>query len=489
MFAPLLQTRRKICLLIIKDRDCTRDTPIIHGGPDEPIYGTGRVIRPYYPGKSSSDYEKSIYLPELLPLEDYDLIIVLFSGGKDSAAAYFKLLELGVPKDKIELWHHDVDGGHPDRRMDWPVTQAYVRSFAEAEGTPLRLSWRVGGFWAEVYRLGASLPVEYEDAGEVHICRLTPAQLESERLRAQIMNEECPEMAVELKQYGCRMKFPAKSGDLARRWCSASLKIDVADAVVRNLAALGHTMRLPAKGGIEQGRYCSPNLKRRVGDSTLLDLSRLGELGHRGKLPAKSGCHQGRWCSGSLKAEVQSGVMVNLEQTQNGVRVLIVSGERRGESTGRSKYNEMELHRCNATARAHRLVHAWRPVIDYTEKDVWEVIKRHRLRPHPCYICGWNRCSCMMCIFSRPTLWAGIRELFPEDYEAFRQDEIRLGFTLDTKMDLDTFVGEAPSCVCHDDPKALHQLVTGVYSVGDVYTTGTWNYPAGAFHGAEGGPC
>lgn len=181
--------------------------------------------------------------------------------------------------------------------------------------------------------------------------------------------------------------------------------------------------------------------------------------------------------------------MANLGQTGRGVRILIASGERRGESTSRSKYNEMELHRCNATARAKRLVHAWRPVIDYTERDVWEVIKRHRATPHPCYTCGWNRCSCMMCIFSRPTLWAGIRELFPTDYEAFRQDEIRLGFTLDTKVDLDTFVGNAPSCVCRDDPKALHQLVSGEFNVADVYTTGIWNYPAGAFRGAEGGPC
>ena len=98
-----------------------------------------------------------------------------------------------MPKEKIELWHHDVDGGHPDRRMDWPVTQAYVRAFAQAEGLPLRLSWRIGGFWAEVYRLGASLPIEYEDSGVIRTCRLTPAQLESDRLRAQILAEECPE--------------------------------------------------------------------------------------------------------------------------------------------------------------------------------------------------------------------------------------------------------------------------------------------------------
>lgn len=171
------------------------------------------------------------------------------------------------------------------------------------------------------------------------------------------------------------------------------------------------------------------------------------------------------------------------------MKVLVVSGERRGESSGRAKYNEMEIHRTNAEAKAHRLVHQWRPVIDYSEKDVWEVLKRHNVNPHPCYRAGWNRCSCAMCIFSTPKLFAGIRELYPEDYALLKQDEEILGFTLDNKCDLDTFVGDAESCVYHGDLAAIHSLVTGEFTVDDVYVKGNWMYPAGAFHGAEGGPC
>lgn len=89
-----------------------------------------------------------------------------------------------------------------------------------------------------------------------------------------------------------------------------------------------------------------------------------------------------------------------------------------GESPNRSKYNEMEIHRTNVTAKARRLVHQWRPVIDFSLRDIWEINRRRRLWPHPCYICGWNRCSCMMCIFSLPSHWAGIRELFPDDFKA-----------------------------------------------------------------------
>ena len=230
-----------------------------------------------------------------------------------------------------------------------------------------------------------------------------------------------------------------------------------------------------------------------VADTVMSNLSSLGKLeeigGKRGKFPAKGGTHQGRWCSGNLKAAVQDSVTSNLDKTRQNVKVLVVSGERRGESAGRSKYNEMEIHRTNAEAKAHRTVHQWRPVIDYSEKDVWEVLKRHRVNPHPCYRCGWNRCSCAMCIFSTPTLFAGIKELYPEDYALLRQDEQILGFTLDNKCDLDSFVGDARSCVYHGDARALHCLLTGEYTVDDVFVSGKWLYPAGAFHGAEGGPC
>lgn len=411
-------------------------------------YGVGERIRPVIPSKNETPFEKKIYLPELLPLEEYDKIIVLFSGGKDSAAAYLELIRMGVPKDKIELWHHDIDGHHPTRRMDWPVTQNYIRAFAEAEGVHLRVSWRRNGFWGEVYRLGASWQIEYEDGGETKTCRLSDKQIKSLELREKVLSELEQQ---ELKSLGNRMKFPAKSGDLAQRWCSSYLKITVADTVIRNL-------------------------------------DELKEIGGRYKFPAKSGCHQGRWCSGSLKAQVESGLYPNIDQLRENIKILVVSGERRDESAGRARYNEMEIHRTNATAKARRLVHQWRLVIDYTEREVWDVLKRHRITPHPCYATGWNRCSCMMCIFSLPKHWAGIKELFPEQYAEVVADEKRLGFTLDNKKNLDEYTGSTPSCVVWDNKKAIHQLKTGEFNKSDIYTK-EWQYPAGAFQGAVGGPC
>lgn len=68
----------------IKDIDCTVDTPVTRGKKDKPIYGTGKRIKPRVPGRRETKHMEEIYLEELLPLEEYDLIVVLISGGSCS---------------------------------------------------------------------------------------------------------------------------------------------------------------------------------------------------------------------------------------------------------------------------------------------------------------------------------------------------------------------------------------------------------------------
>src|SRR6059058_5482752 len=73
---------------------------------------------------------------QLLPLDAYDLCIVSFSGGKDSLAVVLDLLERGVPRERVQLWHQDVDGEHgvDPSFIDWPCTSAYVRAVGAALG-------------------------------------------------------------------------------------------------------------------------------------------------------------------------------------------------------------------------------------------------------------------------------------------------------------------------------------------------------------------
>ena len=82
---------------------------------------------------------------------DYDKYVIAFSGGKDSIATFLHLLDCGVPKERIELWHHDIDGVG-EVFMDWPVTHDYCKKFAAAFDVPIYFSWKVGGFKKELLR-------------------------------------------------------------------------------------------------------------------------------------------------------------------------------------------------------------------------------------------------------------------------------------------------------------------------------------------------
>jgi 3'-phosphoadenosine 5'-phosphosulfate sulfotransferase (PAPS reductase)/FAD synthetase len=141
----------------------------------------------------------------LLPLENYDKIIVSFSGGKDSLALLLTLLECDVPKDKILLWHQQVDGDQHGL-MDWACTTAYCRQIAKVLGIRLLFQWKHGGFEREMLRENSlTAPTSYECLdGKVRTSGGVRGKLST------------------------RKKFPQVSADLKVRWCSAYLKIDVA---------------------------------------------------------------------------------------------------------------------------------------------------------------------------------------------------------------------------------------------------------------------
>lgn len=491
---------------VLRDIDCTIHTPVVLGHPAEPIYGRGIPVIPRCASKNTSKTDKRIYLRELLPLEEYDLVILLFSGGKDSTAAFYYLLELGVPREKIELWHHDLNGAHPIRLMDWPVTMAYVDSFAKAEGVRRRVSRRVNGFWGEVYRIGASYPIEYEsDDGTYIQCALSAIQKESDRLREQIMREVMPNDDFTFEN----------SAELNRTWCARYEELllqDIVTVEMERLAKEGNERIYPdiaraiatgnASANTEllareyimqikhpdcQGNGSCPGCGS-AGENVKRDISALKNLQpFHLRLPAIQAIERGRYCTSVAKSKVLNRAVVDLTGLTP-TKILVVSGERRGESKNRAAYNETELHPTNATIRGNRLVHWWRPVIDHSEKDVWVRIKRHRCVPHPVYACGWNRCSCMMCIFSRREQWAGVRELFPDEFKRLVKDERILGYNMHIGVPLEDYIGDAVSCVCYDNPIAIRQLVEGVFTPEEIYTN-EWVYPAGAFRGSEGGPC
>ena len=158
-------------------------------------------------------------------LNDYDKIIVAFSGGKDSLACLLHILDLGIDKNKIELWHHDVDG-RSSNFMDWACTDDYCRKVAETFNVKIYYSWKVGGFEREMLRDNS---------------RTAPTAFEQ------------PDGTI--KQVGgtrgkesTRLKFPQVSPDLSVRWCSAYLKIDVCATAIRNQERFNNSRTLVVTG-------------------------------------------------------------------------------------------------------------------------------------------------------------------------------------------------------------------------------------------------
>lgn len=244
---------------------------------------------------------------ELFPLDEYDKIIISESGGKDSITCLFKLLDDGIPPEKIELWHQSIDGGgeqHVDF-MDWPVTESYIEAVGQYFGIKTVFQWRAFGIQGEMMRKDSLTgDVYYMDNGKIVHLPTKQGKLST------------------------RLKWPALSPDLRVRWCSAYVKIDVFRRVLNNHPDFQGTIEQPLK-------------------------------------------------------------------------ILVITGERREESPNRARYLESEIHSCNSRTR---IVHAWRPVIDRSERSIWDAYEKRKFLPHPAYLLGWNRTSCFGCIFSTPDL-------------------------------------------------------------------------------------
>lgn len=146
--------------------------------------------------------------PEII-LQDCDFIELFFYRGKDSLACLLWILDEGVPREKITLHHHLIDGKGEDF-MGWPVTGSYCKAVADAFGVNYQESWREGGFLGEMLRENQrTKPARFE---------LEPGQLIA--------------IGGTNGKLNTRRKFPQVSASLSVRWCS--LKIDIGSAYLRN---------------------------------------------------------------------------------------------------------------------------------------------------------------------------------------------------------------------------------------------------------------
>jgi 3'-phosphoadenosine 5'-phosphosulfate sulfotransferase (PAPS reductase)/FAD synthetase len=139
--------------------------------------------------------------------------------------------------------------------------------------------------------------------------------------------------------------------------------------------------------------------------------------------PVQKGGRTYRWCSAVAKIDLGRSHISNRADFY-GKRILTVSGERAEESKARGNYLLREFD--GGHGGKHRHVERWRPIHRWCEIDVWALIYRWRIRPHPAYMLGWGRLSCMVCIFGGPNAWASVGEIQPWRLDRFVQVERQL---------------------------------------------------------------
>lgn len=317
-------------------------------------------------------------------VEAYDHFVVGFSGGKDSVACVLHLLDLGVPRDRIELHHHLVDGYGEAPFMDWPVTESYCRAFARAFELNLYFSWKEGGFKREMLRnQSATAPIRWQkpDLALGHSGGAGPA--------------------------GTRLRFPQVSADLSVRWCSSYLKIDVCASLLRNESRFAHG------------------------------------------------------------------------------KTLVVTGERAEESSARAKYHSFEPHRTDNRngVRTSRYIDHWRPVHSWTETEVWSIIERYRVNPHPAYHLGWGRTSCALCIFGNARQLAAAELVLPEQFATVANFEEEFGVTIKRKASM------RATARAHYQGITLDPIWTEIARSRDFtppILVDNWTLPSGAFGDSSG---
>jgi 3'-phosphoadenosine 5'-phosphosulfate sulfotransferase (PAPS reductase)/FAD synthetase len=145
-----------------------------------------------------------------------------------------------------------------------------------------------------------------------------------------------------------------------------------------------------------------------------------------------------------------------------------------------------EQHR---TTNKKRMVHHFRPVIDWDERAVWEAMESAGIRPHPCYELGWGRCSCALCIFGNANQWATAKHVLPRQFAEVAAYEKRFKKTIHRTKSVEQLVSEGSSYLkdltSDEAHSALLQAQSPSYELN--IRPDRWELPAGAYK-KDGGP-
>ncbi len=203
-----------------------------------------------------------------------------------------------------------------------------------------------------------------------------------------------------------------------------------------------------------------------------------GPKGTRRMFPQVSASLSTRWCSSYNKIGVGAAYITNNDKFLSG-RTLVVTGERAEESTSRAKYAAFEPHRTDNRngARVKRYIDHWRPVHQWSEQEVWAIMERFRVQPHPAYLLGFGRTSCLSCIFGSRDQWATVRVLAPVKFERIANYEREFKVTIHRKLSVIEQANAGTPYKMDDRIKALAMSTT----YDEPIIVDNWHLPSGAY--------
>lgn len=215
-----------------------------------------------------------------------------------------------------------------------------------------------------------------------------------------------------------------------------------------------------------------------------------GKEGRRMRFPQVSADLRVRWCSAYLKIDVMDRALRN-DPRFSGKRTLVITGERAEESPARARYATMEPHRADGrAARSRRHVDTWRVAHSMTEREVWSIIERYRVVPHPAYRAGWGRVSCASCIFGSRDQWASLAKIAPDHVEKIASYEERFGSTIKRSESVREQVAKGTPYAVLETPEgrqAVREALSREWTRPVVLGPDeVWTLPAGAFGDAAG---
>lgn len=189
--------------------------------------------------------------------------------------------------------------------------------------------------------------------------------------------------------------------------------------------------------------------------------------------------------------------MVIQKTTELGVKEIIPLVTERAqirETRKQGRWQKIALEASRQSGRA--VVPAVRAPVKIEEK--------HQINPMPCYRLGFNRASCMPCIFGNSDQWLSVKRLSPETFETIANYEAEFGCVIGRdKLEDGTKVGiklkvlqpikTGPRKGClpeayEMDPKDMAAAMATEWAEPIILAPGEWTLPSGAFKEDGCGP-